>query len=217
VRPLLFSLKWIDRYVHNYGLSIIILTLLLTVLLFPFRLKQILSMKKMAVVQPKIKEITEKYKRYKKTDPRQAEKNQEIMAVYKEHNVNPLGGCLPLILQMPLLFAFYQLLASSFELRQAPFIGWIQDLSVKDPYYVLPIVMGVTMLVSQKMTPMAPGSDPMQAKMMMMMPAVFTVMFLNVSSGLNLYFLCSNIFQIGFQKLAERWVGDGRAGRKAKA
>jgi len=189
----------------------------LTLLLFPFRLKQMLSMKKMAVVQPRIKEIQEKYKRYKKTDPRKAEMNQEIMAVYKEHNVNPLGGCLPLVLQMPLLFAFYQLLASSIELRQAPFIGWIWDLSTKDPYYVLPIVMGITMLVSQKITPMAPGADPAQAKMMMMMPAVFTLMFLNVSSGLNLYFLCSNIFQIGFQKLTERWMrDDGKRAGKSK-
>jgi len=209
VVPLLYSLRWIQQYVHNYGLAIIILTLLLTLLLFPFRLKQVFSMKKMQVVQPKIKEIQEKYRRYKKTDPRRAEMNQEIMAVYKAHNVNPLGGCLPLLLQMPLLFAFYQLLAASIELRQAPFVGWIHDLSLKDPYYVLPIVMGITMFVSQKMTPMAPGADPTQAKMMMIMPGVFTIMFLNVSSGLNLYFLCSNIFQIGFQKIVERWVGDG--------
>ncbi len=215
VRPLLAALKWIDRYVHNYGLAIILLTLLLTLLLFPFRLKQMLSMKKMQVVQPRIKEIQERYKKYKKTDPKRAEMNREIMDVYKEHNVNPLGGCLPLILQMPLLFAFYQLLAASIELRQAPFIGWIHDLSMKDPYYVLPIVMGVTMLISQKMTPMTPGTDPTQAKMMMIMPVVFTVMFLNVSSGLNLYFLCSNIFQIGFQKVAERWLGDKRAAAKS--
>jgi YidC/Oxa1 family membrane protein insertase len=208
VRPLLFSLKLLYRYVHNYGLAIILLTLLLTLALFPARLKQMLSMKKMQVVQPRVKEIQERYKKYKKTDPRRAEMNQEIMAVYREHNVNPLGGCLPLLLQMPLLFAFYQLLASAIELRQAPFFGWIHDLSLKDPYYVLPIVMGVTMLISQKMTPMAPGSDPTQAKMMMMMPAIFTLMFLNVSSGLNLYFLCSNIFQIGFQKLTEKWMGD---------
>jgi YidC/Oxa1 family membrane protein insertase len=217
VVPLLISLKFIDQYIHNYGFAIIILTFLLTLLLFPFRLKQMLSMKKMAVVQPKVKEIQEKYKRYKKTDPKRAEMNQEIMALYKEHNVNPLGGCLPLILQMPLLFAFYSLLAASIELRQAPFLGWIHDLSVKDPYYILPIVMGITMLISQKMTPMAPGTDPTQAKMMMIMPVVFTFMFLNVSSGLNLYFLCSNIFQIGFQKIAERWIGDGKSGRKAKS
>jgi YidC/Oxa1 family membrane protein insertase len=117
---------------------------------------------------------------------------------------------------MPLLFAFYRLLASSIELRQAPFIGWLQDLSAKDPYYILPIVMGLTMIISQRMTPMTPGSDPTQAKVMMFMPVVFTVMFLNVSSGLNLYFLCSNIFSIAFQKIAERWVGDRRQQSKSR-
>ena len=127
--PLLASLRWIYQYVHNYGYAIIILTFLLSLLLFPFRLKQMLSMKKMQVVQPKVKAIQEKYRRYKKTDPKRAEMNQEIMALYKEHNVNPLGGCLPLLLQMPLLFAFYSLLAYSIELRQAPFMRWIQDLS----------------------------------------------------------------------------------------
>jgi YidC/Oxa1 family membrane protein insertase len=208
VRPLLAALVWLHQYVHNWGTAIILLTLLLTILLFPFRLKQMVSMKKMSVVQPKVKEIQEKYKKYKKTDPKRADMNQEIMALYKEHNVNPLGGCLPLVLQMPLLFAFYQLLAASIELRQAPFFGWIIDLAQKDPYYILPVIMGVTMLISQKMTPMSPGTDPTQAKMMMIMPVVFTVMFFNVSSGLNLYFLCSNIFQIVFQKVAERWVGD---------
>jgi YidC/Oxa1 family membrane protein insertase len=217
VVPLLISLKFIFQYVHNYGGAIIILTFLLTLLLFPFRLKQMLSMKKMQVVQPKIKEIQEKYKRYKKTDPKRAEMNQEIMAIYKQHNVNPLGGCLPLILQMPLLFAFYSLLANSIELRQAPFLGWLHDLSIKDPYYILPIIMGITMLISQRMTPMAPGTDPTQAKMMTIMPVVFTFMFLNVSSGLNLYFLCSNIFQIGLQKIAERWVGDGKSANKARS
>jgi YidC/Oxa1 family membrane protein insertase len=217
VHPLLFSLKWLYQYVHNYGTSIILLTLLLTILLFPFRLKQMSSMKRMQVIQPKIKEIQDRYKKYKKTDPKRAEMNQEMMALYKEHNVNPLGGCVPLLLQMPLLFAFYQLLAQSIELRHAPFMLWIHDLAAKDPYYVLPVVMGVTMLISQKMTPMAPGSDPTQAKMMMIMPVIFTVMFINVSSGLNLYFLCSNIFQIGFQKLAERWVGDGKTPHKSKA
>ncbi len=217
VRPLLFSLKWIHQYVHNWGAAIILLTLALTLLLFPFRLKQMASMKRMQVIQPKIKEIQERYKKYKKTDPKRAEMNQEMMALYKEHNVNPLGGCVPLLLQMPLLFAFYQLLAVSIELRHAPFMLWIQDLAVKDPYYVLPVVMGITMLVSQKMTPMTPGTDPTQAKMMMFMPVVFTVMFFNISSGLNLYFLCSNIFQIAFQKVAERWLGDRQSPRKSRA
>jgi YidC/Oxa1 family membrane protein insertase len=174
------------------------------------------SMKKMQAVQPKVKQIQEKYKKYKKTDPKRAEMNQEVMALYKEHGVNPLGGCLPLLLQMPLLFAFYRLLSSSIELRQAPFIGWIVDLSAKDPYYILPIVMGISMWASQKMTPMSPGGDPTQAKIMMMMPVVLTVMFLNVSSGLNLYFLCSNIFQVGIQKAAERWLGDKQSPRKRK-
>ena len=217
VLPLLASLRWIYQFVQNYGYAIVILTFLLSLLLFPFRLKQIISMKKMSVVQPKVKVIQEKYRRYKKTDPKRAEMNQEIMALYKEHNVNPLGGCLPLILQMPLLFAFYSLLAYSIELRQAPFMLWIQDLSIKDPYYVLPIVMGITAFVSQKMTPMTPGTDPTQAKIMMVMPAIFTVMFINLSSGLNLYFLCSNIFQVGFQKIAERWIGDGKSNNPAKS
>jgi YidC/Oxa1 family membrane protein insertase len=207
VIPLLASLRWIHQYVNNYGFSIILLTLILSLLLFPFRLKQMLSMKKMQVVQPKMKAIQEKYKRYSKTDPKRAEMNQEIMALYKEHGVNPLGGCIPLLLQFPLLIAFYSLLANSIELRQAPFLGWLQDLSVKDPYYILPIIMGITMFISQKITPMAPGTDPTQAKMMMIMPVVFTIMFFNVSSGLNLYFLCSNIFQIGLQKVFEHWTG----------
>ena len=217
VIPLLASLRWIHQFANNYGHAIVILTFLLSLLLFPFRLKQMISMKKMQVVQPKVKVIQDKYRKYKKTDPKRAEMNQEIMALYKEHNVNPLGGCLPLLLQFPLLIAFYQLLANSIELRQAPFMLWIHDLSIKDPYYVLPIIMGVTMFISQKMTPMTPGTDPTQAKIMMVMPVVFTFMFLNVSSGLNLYFLCSNIFQVAFQKIAERWMGDGKSGNASKS
>jgi YidC/Oxa1 family membrane protein insertase len=217
VQPLLVCLRWIYHYVHNYGYAIIILTFLLSLLLFPFRLKQMLSMKKMQVVQPKVKAIQDKYSRYKKTDPKRAEMNQEVMALYKEHNVNPLGGCLPLVLQMPLLFAFYSLLQNSIELRQAPFIWYIHDLSVKDPYWVLPIIMGITMFISQKMTPMTPGTDPAASKMMTIMPAIFTLMFLSVASGLNLYFLCSNIFQVAFQKIAERWTGDGKSGVKSKS
>jgi YidC/Oxa1 family membrane protein insertase len=217
VTPLLVSLRWIYQYVHNYGLAIIILTFLLSLLLFPLRLKQMGSMKKMQVVQPKIKAIQEKYKRYGKADPKKAEMQQEIMALYKEHGVNPLGGCIPMLPQLPLLWAFYSLLGYSIELRHAPFIGWIHDLSAMDPYYVLPIVMGITMFISQKMTPMAPGTDPTQAKMMMVMPLVLTFFFKELSSGLNLYFLCSNIFQIAFQKIAERWMGGGRSGSKAKS
>lgn len=217
VLPLLSFLKWIHQYINNYGLAIIILTLILTLILFPFRLKQIFSMKKMQVVQPKVKAIQEKYKRYKKTDPKRAEMNQEVMALYKEHGVNPLGGCLPMILQIPILWAFYSMLQYSIELRQAPFIGYIQDLSAKDPYYVLPIIMGITMFISQKMTPMSPNTDPTMSKMMLIMPVFLTWIFKDLSSGLNLYFLCSNILQVAFQKIAERWMGDGKARAESKA
>ncbi len=216
VIPLLASLRWLYQFIPNYGVAIILLTFVLSLLLIPIRLKQVLSMKKMQGVQPKVKAIQERYKKYKKTDPKRAQMNQEIMALYKEHGVNPLGGCLPLLLQMPILFAFYRLLMNSIELRQAPFMAWIQDLSAPDPFLVLPIVMGITMFISQKMTPMTPGADPTQAKMMMMLPAFMTFFFLGLSSGLNLYFLCSNIFQVVFQKIAVRWMGDGKSKKKSK-
>jgi YidC/Oxa1 family membrane protein insertase len=216
IYPLLTALRWIYQYVHNYGFAIILLTFIISIILFPFRLKQMLSMKKMQVIQPKIKAIQDKYKKYKADAGKRAEMNQEMMALYKENKVNPLGGCLPILLQMPLLLAFYSLLGYSIELRQAPFIWWIHDLSIKDPYWVLPIVMGITSFITQKMTPMGPSTDPVQAKMMMLMPLLLTVMFFNLSSGLNLYFLCSNIFQIVFQKITERWIPDGKATSPSK-
>jgi YidC/Oxa1 family membrane protein insertase len=217
VHPLLISLRWIYQYVHNYGIAIIILTFLISILLFPLRLKSMISAKRMQSVGPKVKAIQEKYRRYKKTDPKRAEMNQEIMALYKAHGVNPLGGCLPMILQMPLLYAFWRLLMNSIELRQAPFFGWIHDLSLMDPYYVLPVVMGITMFVSQKMTPMTPGADQTQAKMMMFLPLFMVFIFRNLASGLNLYFLCSNIFQVALQKIFERWIGDGKTKKPAKS
>jgi YidC/Oxa1 family membrane protein insertase len=207
VLPLLSSLQWINQYIGNYGFSIVVLTFFLNILLFPLRLAQMISMKKMSLVQPKIKAIQEKYRQYKKTDSRRLEMNRELTELYRKHNVNPVGGCLPMVLQAPLLFAFYALLAYSIELRRAPFIGWIRDLSVKDTFYILPILMGITTFVSQKMAPLAPGTDPAHVKMMMVLPIVLTVMFLYYSAGLNLYFLSSNLFQIGFQKIGERWVG----------
>ncbi|MDR0841921.1 MAG: membrane protein insertase YidC [Acidobacteriota bacterium] len=206
VYPFLFVLRWIYQFAHNYGLAIILLTFTLSLILFPLRFKSMLSMKKMSKVQPKVKAIQDKYRQYKASDPRKREMNSEVMALYKEHGVNPMGGCLPMLLQMPILIAFYQLLAHTIDLRQAPFIWWVHDLSAKDPYYILPIAMGVTMFLSQKMAPMAPSTDPMQAKMMMIMPLVFLFIFLNTPSGLNLYFLCSNVFAIVFQKISERWI-----------
>ena len=206
VYPLLAALRWIHQFAHNYGVAIIILTFVISLILFPLRLKSMLSMRKMSAIQPKVKAIQDKYRQYKATDPRKRDMNQEVMALYKEHGVNPMGGCLPLLIQMPLLIAFYSLLAYTIDLRQAPFIWWIHDLSAKDPFYILPIAMGVTSFISQKMMPTSPSADPTQAKVMMIMPVFFTFLFLNMSSGLNLYFLCSNVFQVALQKIAERWI-----------
>ncbi len=203
VRPLLFSLNFIYQYLHNYGWAIIVLTFGINAALFPVRYKQMASMKKMSELQPQMKAIQDKYKRMKRDDPRKPKMNEEVMGLYKKHGVNPLGGCLPLVIQMPFLFAFYRMLYSSIELRGAPFIGWIQDLSRYDPYYVTPILMGVSMVVQQKMTPAA--GDPTQRKMMMLLPIVFTFFFLNFSSGLVLYFLFSNLFGMMFQFLTQRW------------
>jgi YidC/Oxa1 family membrane protein insertase len=217
VRPLLVSLKFIHRFVGNYGWSIIILTFLINLALFPVRYKQMASMKKMSELQPKMKSIQDRYKRMKRDDPRRQQMNAEVMAMYKQHGVNPLGGCLPLLLQMPILFAFYRMLDMSFELRGAPFMLWIQDLSKHDPYFVTPIVMGVTMVAQQKMTP-ATG-DATQRRMMMMLPIVFTFFFLYVSSGLALYFLFSNVFGMAFQWLTQTLKPDlaKRGGRKKSA
>ena len=206
VYPLLAALRWIHQFANNYGVAIILLTFVISLILFPLRLKSMLSMRKMSAIQPKVKAIQDKYRQYKATDPRKREMNQEVMALYKEHGVNPMGGCLPLLIQMPLLIAFYSLLAYTIDLRQAPFIWWIHDLSAKDAFYVLPIAMGLTSFISQKMMPAAPTTDPAQAKVMMIMPIFFTFIFLNMSSGLNLYFLCSNVFQVLLQKIAERWI-----------
>ena len=197
VKPLLFLLRAVYSVVGNYGFSIIILTFLINVVLIPIRYKQIVSMQKMSALQPKMKEIQNRYKKAGGAGPKKEEMNKEVMALYQEHGVNPLGSCLPLLVQMPFLIAFYQMLAGSIDLRGAPFILWIQDLSRYDPYFVTPILMGITMVAQQKMTP--GGGDPSQRRMMMMMPVVFTVFFLWVASGLALYFLFSNVFGIVFQ------------------
>jgi YidC/Oxa1 family membrane protein insertase len=216
VKPLLFSLKWIYQYVGNYGWSIIILTFIINLALFPIRYKQMTSMKKMAELQPKLRSIQDKYKRMKRDDPRRQEMNVEVMGLYRQHGVNPLGGCLPLLIQMPFLFAFYRMLVSSIELRGAPFIAWIQDLSQYDPYYVTPIVMGVSMVAQQKMMPAA--GDPTQRRMMMLLPVVFTFFFLHLSSGLVIYFLFSNLFGMMFQFLVQKWNPDKqKAGSAGKA
>ena len=190
-KPLLYALKFFYSYTHNYGIAIIIITVILKLLFFPLTHKSYKSMKEMQKIQPKMAELKEKHK-----NDRDA-MNRSVMELYKTHKVNPLGGCLPMVVQIPVFFALYKALMFSIELRHAPFMLWIMDLSAKDPYYVTPIIMGVTMFVQQKMTPSS--MDPVQAKMMLMLPVVFTFMFLNFPSGLVLYWLVNNILTIAQQ------------------
>ncbi len=222
-RPLLWSLQWIhDNVVSNYGWAIVLLTVVLRILLFPLNHKAIVSMEKMQKLSPKMQAIRTKYRsklKDKKGRPNpeaSAKMNQEIMDLYKREGVNPAGGCLPILLQMPVLFAFYGLLSAAVELRHAPWFGWVQDLSAPDPYYVLPIVMGVSMLVQQKMTPTQ--ADPMQRRMFMFMPVIFTVLFLGFPSGMVLYWFTNNVLaiaqQVGYRRFRPQEAADGNAGGK---
>ncbi|MGC9323967.1 MAG: membrane protein insertase YidC [Desulfomonilia bacterium] len=194
-KPLLVAMNWIHSYVGSYGLSIIILTILIKIILYPLTLKSFTSMKELQKVQPLMKELQTKYK-----DDKQ-KLNQELMKLYSEHKINPMGGCLPMLLQIPILFALYKVFYSAIELRHTSFHifgNWLPDLSAKDPYYITPILMGLSQFVMQKMTPAA--GDPTQQKMMLMMPVVFTFLFLNFPSGLVIYWLVSNILSI-FQQI----------------
>jgi YidC/Oxa1 family membrane protein insertase len=209
-RPLLTALQWIHgNVVANYGWAIILLTLVIRLLLFPLNHKSIVSMQKMQKVNPKMQAIRAKYrpklkdKRGRPNAEASAKMNQEIMALYKTEGVNPAAGCLPMLLQMPVLFAFYRLLSAAVELRHAPWLGWVSDLSAKDPYYVLPLIMGASMLVQQRMAP-AQG-DPMQRRLFMMMPVVFTVLFLQFPAGMVLYWLTNNLLAIAQQAGYKRW------------
>ena len=203
-KPCVYIMNFIYKFIPNYGVAIIILTILSKILLWPLGNKSYKSMAEMKKIQPLMAEIKEKYKGDKK------KMNEEMMALYKTYKVNPMGGCLPMVVQIPVFFALYRMLYGAIELRHAPFIWWINDLSAPDrlfrfhfhvpfmqpPYGipVLTIIMGVTMFFQQKMSP--PAGDPTQAKMMMMMPIVFTVIFINFSSGLVLYWLVNNVISM---------------------
>ena len=202
VVPLHKSLTWVHSYVGNYGWSIIILTLIINVIIFPLRHKSVVSMRKMQKIQPEVKAIQERYKNMKMTEKQKM--NQEIMSLYRDRGVNPASGCLPMLLTMPILFAFYRLLSMAIEIRGAPFIAWITDLSAHDPMYITPIVMGASMVLQQRMTPSQ--ADPMQQKMMMLMPIVFTALFLYAPAGLVLYWLTSNAIAIGQQAATNRFI-----------
>jgi YidC/Oxa1 family membrane protein insertase len=203
-KPLFLVLRGIYGFCGNYGVAIILLTILINLALFPLRYKSIVSAQKMQKLQPQMKIIQEKYKKLKATDPKKQQMNAEVMALYKQHGVNPLGGCLPLLLQMPFFIAFYNLLSVSIELRHAPFIFWIKDLSAADHTFVLPILMTVSMMIMQKMTP-TPSADPIQAKMMLAMPLVFGFMLAFTSSGLVLYWLTSNLVGVVQQYLMNKY------------
>ena len=206
-KPFLWIMNQIYKVIPNYGIAIIILTLITKIILFPLGNKSYKSMNDMKRMQPLMTEIREKYKDDKK------KMNEETMALYRTYKINPMGGCLPMVVQLPVFFALYRMLYQAIELRHAPFFGWINDLSAPDrlfqfgfsipfmepPYGipVLTIVMGATMFLQQKMSP--PPGDPTQAKLMMFMPLIFTVIFINFSAGLVLYWLINNIFSIAQQ------------------
>lgn len=202
--PLLRALKWVDGFVGNYGWSIIILTILINLAMFPLRHKSVVSMRKMQELQPQIKAIQDRYAKYKTTDPERQKMNTELMALYKEKGVNPASGCLPMLLTMPVLFAFYSLLSVAIEMRGAPFALWIRDLSVHDPYYITPLIMAATMFWQQRMTPVA---DPTQARVMMLTPVMFLFFFLWAPSGLVIYWTVSNLLGISQQMMTNRIIG----------
>ena len=202
-RPLFIWLRWTNKYVHNWGWSIVIQTLIITLVLVPFRYYQMRSALKMQRVQPQMKAIQEKYKKYSMRDPRKQEMNKEVADLYKREGVNPVGGCLPLLFQMPFLIAYYKMLGAAIDLRQAHWL-WIHDLSARDPYLILPAVMVISMFVMQKMTPQA-GMDPSQQRMMnIMMPAMMGFIFYNLAAGLNLYYSESNLIMIAQTAIMNR-------------
>lgn len=217
-QPLMDLLNFFYKYVRNYGVAIIILTILIKIFFIPFSTASHRSMRKMSKLQPQINALKDRYKKDRE------KLNQEIMVLYRENKVNPAGGCLPILVQIPVFFALYRALLGAIELRHAPFAFWIVDLSAKDPYYITPIIMGGTMFLQQKMTPTS--ADPRQAQIMLFMPIVFTALFLSFPSGLVIYWLVNNVLTIGHQYLMNRGDKDdlpepeadkkGKKGKKKK-
>jgi YidC/Oxa1 family membrane protein insertase len=210
--PILWVLNHLRSYTGNYGVAIILLTVITKVLFFPLTIKSMTSMRAMQALQPQINALRSKYK----SDPQRLQR--ETMELYRANRVNPLGGCLPMIVQIPIFYALYVSLSVSVQMQNAPFVCfghlpawvpfvggqdlWICDLAAHDPTYILPLLMGASMFVQQKMTPTM--GDPRQAKMMLFMPVLFTFMFLNLPSGLVLYWTVSNVLQVAQQKYMER-------------
>ncbi len=201
---LYLSIKFIHRYIPNWGFAIIFLTVIIKIIFFPLTYSSTKSMAKMQELQPKIKALRAKYKKAKQDISQRRQMNEEMMKLYKEHGINPAGGCLPMLIQIPVFWGFFRLLVVAIEFRHSPFILWIKDLSVKDPYYVTPLLMGATQFISQKMTPST--ADPAQARMMLIMPVIMTIFFMNFQSGLVLYWLTNNVLQIGQQYIMNRMM-----------
>jgi YidC/Oxa1 family membrane protein insertase len=195
--PLFYILRWLYHYIPNYGWAIVVMTVAINMVLYPLKVKSWRSMQKMQKVGPEIRAIQDRYKKYSMRDPRKQEMNKEVMAVYSREGVNPMGSCLPQVIQMPIWFALYRMLNATIELRHAPWFGPFHDLAGRDPYFILTISMAILMYVAQKMTPMT-VTDPSQQRMMTFMPLMFTGMFfiIPVSSGLVLYIVTQNIMAI---------------------
>ncbi|HEV3219964.1 MAG TPA: membrane protein insertase YidC [Candidatus Acidoferrales bacterium] len=200
--PMFYVLRWVHNYIPNYGWAIVALTFAINMVMFPLTIKSYRSMQKMQKVAPEIKSIQERYKKYGMRDPRKQKMNEEVMAVYSREGISPLGGCLPMMLQMPLWLGLNRMITSTIELRHAPWFGWIHDLSARDPYYILPVIMAISMYVAQLSTP-TPAGDASQQKMMKFMPLMFGGMFIiyPVPTGLVVYILTSSLVNLG-----QRWM-----------
>ena len=202
-KPIFYVLRFIHDYTYNYGLTIILLTMAIKLLFVPLQYKSYKSMKMMQLIQPKVAAVQEKFK-----DDRDR-LNKELIKLYRDQKVNPVGGCLPMVLQMPVFVALFNILYMTIDLRQAPFMLWITDLSVQDPYYVLPVIMGATMMIQQKITPTT--MDPTQAKIMLVLPVFMTFLFVNFPAGLVLYWLTNNVLTISQQVFTDRFLFRSKA------
>ncbi|MDQ6963809.1 MAG: membrane protein insertase YidC [Mariprofundales bacterium] len=198
-KPMHSFMVWLFDLVHNFGLCIILLVVLIKIIFYWPSQKSYASMAAMRKIQPEMKRMQERY-----SDDRQR-LGEEMMKLYKKHKVNPLSGCLPILIQIPVFFALYKVLLMSIEMRQAPFFGWITDLSVNDPWFILPVLMGASMFIQMRLNPQPP--DPMQAKVMQFLPIIFTVMFLFFPAGLVLYWLVNNVLSIAQQRLVMKQLG----------
>lgn len=202
-KPLMQVLQYTHRFIPNWGWAIVILTLIINMALFPLKISQFRSMKKMQRVQPEVSQIQNRYKKYSMSDPRKRKMNEEVMAVYQREGVNPLGSCFPMLIQLPFIYAFYRMIGGTIELRHAPWFGWIHDLSVRDPYYILPLAMMASTFIMQKMTP-TPTTDPTQQRMAQIMPLALGFIFFRLSAGLNLYYFTSNLVGVTQQVFLNR-------------